>query len=165
MHRLLCALLVFSLFASGCTTKPPVKRPDPFAGQLEADERITLRIPAQLLHGHDMEEPSYEAPEGYRTIPTYRGELAFTDRRLLFVQWPTKNRSSWLSIPYSAVARARPSRTPLLHYLVVWDTNGHPDSFVVDGSNVGVLHRHFAQAIATRATGSGRPSTHELPGD
>lgn len=163
MHRLLCALVVFSLLASGCATKPPAERPDPLVAQLEANERISLRMPAQLLHGHDMEEPSYDSPEGYRPIPSYRGELALTDRRLLFIQPSTQNTSSWLSIPYSAVGRTRPSRTPLLHYLVVWDTQGHPDSFVVDGSNVGALHRHFAQAMATRATGSSRPSRHELP--
>lgn len=33
-----------------------------------------------------MQEPSYDAPQGYRPIATFAGELLLTDRRLLFVE-------------------------------------------------------------------------------
>ena len=160
MCRLFCALLICLLFASGCATQSPPEPPDLLLGQLEAGERITLQIGARLLHGHDMTEPSYDSPEGYQPIPAYQGELALTDRRLLFVS-PSKDGSpAWLSISYAAVARARPSRTPLLHYLVVWDTAGHPESFVVDGARVGELHRDFALVMDARAASGGRPWRH-----
>jgi hypothetical protein len=156
MYRMLCALLFYVLLVSGCATPPPAP-PDLMLEQLEAGEQITLRLPARLLHGHDMTEPSYDSPEGYKPIPAYQGELALTDRRLLFVS-PTKNGPpAFLSIGYAAVARSRPSATPLLHYLVVWDTNGHAESFIVDRSQVAELHRDFAKAMDALTEGGGKP--------
>lgn len=163
MIRLLTAVFV-ALIAAGCATKPPAPPPDPVSRLLEANETIALRIPAQLMHGHDMQEPEYDAREGYRPIPTYQGELALTDRRLLFVEQPAGPTSGWLSIPYEAVVRTRPSQTPLLHYLVVWDADGHPDSFVVDSRNVTTLHRQFGQAMAGRARNTAPASRHTFTG-
>jgi hypothetical protein len=161
MIRLLFVLLA-SIIAAGCATTPPAAVPDPLARLLEPGEQIALRIPAQLLHGHDMTEPSYDAPEGYRPVPTYDGELLLTDRRLLFVEQSGNASPSWLSIPYGAVARARPSTTPLLNYLVVWDGEGHPDSFVVDARDVRALHRHFGNALLGRKPGTGTTGRHGI---
>lgn len=165
MPRLSCIVLL-SLLAAACTTAPPAPPTDPATALLEAGERITLRLPAQLLHDHDMQEPSYDDPAGYRPIPTFAGELLLTDRRLLFIEdlrgQPAA--SSWLSIPFAAVARARPSRTPLLNYLVVWDAAGHADSFVVGSRDVQNLHRSIGQALATRRPAPAPPARHEIKG-
>jgi len=121
-----------------------------------------LRIAARLLHGHDMQEPAYDAPEGYRPIPTYEGELLLTDRRLLFLDGTAPSR---LSIPFEAIARFRPSQTSLLHYLVVWDHDGNPDSFVVDSRDVRSLHRQFGQVMLARQKASGIPALHPPKGE
>jgi hypothetical protein len=139
----LVALLV--LLASGCATPPATV--DSAARLLEPGEPVSLRVPAELMEGHDMEEPPYDAAEGYRPIPTYPGELLLTDRRILFVVTPAGPEASWVSIPYASIARARPSRTPLLHYIVVWDAEGHADSFVVGAKVVQALHRSFGEAM------------------
>jgi hypothetical protein len=153
----IATLLMF--IASGCATlpSPPV---DPATRLLEAGESIRLRVAADLMHGHDMEEPPYDEAEGYRPIPTYPGELLVTDRRLLFVARPAGEEPSWASIPYALIARARPSRTPLLNYIVVWDTDGHADSFVVDASDVRALHQVVGQALMTRGAIAMPPATH-----
>ena len=141
-------MLLFALFtlSSACTTVPkdPV---DPVAHWLEPGEVAQLRVAARLMHGHDMTEPSYDAPEGYQPIPTYEGTLVLTESRLLFVSPVSAGEASTLSIPYTAITRARPSQTPLLHYLVVWDSENHPDSFVVDHLSVQELHRRFGAAF------------------
>lgn len=150
MHRFALAPWVpMLLLAGSCATVPPAKV-DRAARLLEAGEAVELRVATELMHGHDMEEPPYDENEGYRPIPTYAGELLLTDRRLLFVASTDGPEASWASIPYAAIARARPSRTPLLHYIVVWDTDGHPDSFVVDASVVRALHRTFGEAMMSR---------------
>lgn len=167
MTRLFFILLT-SLLANGCATRMPAVAPDPLVQLLAAGEQVTLRMPAQLQHGHDMTEPSYDAPEGYRPIPTYDGELLLTDRRLLFVEQSrqstqtTQAPPSWLSIPYGAVARARPSLTPLLNYLVVWDGEGHPDSFVVNASDVRALHQLVGKALLGRRQGEPSAGRHEI---
>lgn len=131
---------------------------------LESGEQVTMRISAQLLHGHDMTEPSYDAPEGYRPIPVYRGELILTDKQLLFVEQQGES-PSWLSIPYGAIARVRPSQTQLLNYLVVWDADGHPDSFIVGRGDVSALHREVGQALAKRPPGSHASTRHFVSSD
>lgn len=68
----------------------------------------------------------------------------------MFVVTPPGPEASWVSIPYASIARARPSRTPLLHYIVVWDSDGHADSFVVDASVVKSLHRSFGDAMMAK---------------
>lgn len=161
-NRIGCALLAAAVLTAGCATQPTPPA-DPLLTQLDAGERIALRIPARLLHGHDMEEPSYDAPEGYRPIPTFQGELAVTDQRLLFVQKPAANDTAWLSIPYVAISRSRPSQTALLNYLVIWDARGHPDSFVVDSADVGKLHQAFARAMSGHASNS--PQMRRFPDD
>lgn len=148
MIRLLVVLIL--LVGAGCAGIPPAPPPDPVSRSLESGEIVALRIPAQLLHGHDMMEPSYDSPQGYQPIPTYQGELLLTDRRLLFVEQTKGEEPSQLSVPYEAIASARPSQTQLLHYLVIWDAAGHPDSFVVDSRYVHALHRHFGQALSQR---------------
>lgn len=146
--RILLAFLVFLL--SACASlKAPVDRA---AALLDQGELVQLRVPATLKHGHDMEEPPYDAPEGYRPIPTYPGELLLTDRRILFVVASEGASPSWVSIPYPSIARARPSRTQLLHYIVVWDLDGHADSFLVDASNVKALHRSFGEAMMSKGS-------------
>lgn len=65
--RLLCIALLS--FVAGCATPPPAAPPDRVASLLEVGEGVNQRMPAQLLHGHDMQEPDYDAPEGYRPIP------------------------------------------------------------------------------------------------
>lgn len=161
MLRLFCTVaFLAALVASGCATDPA--RPDPVTSLLEVGEQVTLRMRAHLLHGHDMKAPPYDAPEGYRPIPTYQGELLLTDRRLLFVEDAGAPTPSWLSIPYGAIARARPSQTPLLHYLVLWDADGHPDSFTVSSSDVLALHRKIGQEILKRAPGSSSTTRHAI---
>ena len=140
--------LVLMLLIAGCAHRPA----DRLAAQLEAGETVSFRAAARLLHGHDMSVPSYDDPEGYRPIPEYAGELAVTDRRLLFVATAPAAANSHLSIPFAAIARARPSRTPLLHYVVVWDADGHPDSFLVDARHVAELHRQLGLALMPNAT-------------
>lgn len=148
--RPLALVALFVLFLSGCATPPaPV---DPAAGLLEPGEPVRLRVRADLMHGHDMEEPRYDPVDGYPSIPTYSGELLLTDRRLLFVVTPAGPEASWASIPYATIARFRPSRTPLLHYIVVWNAEGQADSFVVDANVVQALHRSFGEIMAARGT-------------
>lgn len=147
--RRLALLTILVVFVAGCAS-PPAAPVDPAVRLLEAGEPVRLRVPADLMHGHDMEEPAYDAAEGYRPIPTYPGELLLTDRRLLFIVTPAGPEGSWVSIPYAAIARARPSRTPLLHYIVVWDAGGHADSFIVDASVVQSLHRSLGEALLAR---------------
>ena len=148
------ALIAFLvLLASGCASPPPPSAPvDPSARLLVPGETVRLRVPADLMHGHDMEVPPYDEVEGYRPIETYPGELLLTDRRLLFVVRSAGPEASWVSIPYAAVARARPSRTPLLNYIVVWDPEGHADSFVVDARFVQALQRTVGEALMARGT-------------
>ena len=129
---------------SSNVAKPPA---DQAIQLLESNERVVQRMGAQLMHGHDMTEPSYETPDGYQPIEIRQGELLITDRRLLFIEATASDSSSWVSIPYAGIARARPSRTPLLSYLVVWDAQGHPDSFLVNAKDVQLLHRSFGQAM------------------
>ncbi|HEY5762849.1 MAG TPA: hypothetical protein VIS73_06550 [Rhodocyclaceae bacterium] len=131
---------------------------DPVAGHLEAGEAVHLRVAATLMHGHDMQEPEWDSAQGYRLPPAYAGELLVTDRRLLFVNADPVE----LSIPYAAISRSRPSATPLLNYLIVWDHEGHPDSFVVDAADVKALHAGFARALyrargRRMASPAGRP--------
>lgn len=156
-------ILSLTLAAAGCAVTPTtsVPPPDPVGKLLETGEQVAFRVPAQLLHGHDMEEPSYDAPEGYRPIPGYRGELAVTDRRLLFVVLPAGPTPSWLSIPFAAITRARPSKTPLLNYIVVWDRDQQPNAFLVDARHVRALHQHVGRALIDRpAAGNvGRAAT------
>ena len=155
-----CFLLSFTaLVVSGCATVPS----DPAAALLEPAEQVELRLPATLMHGHDMEEPPYDTPDGYRPIPTYGGELLLTDRRLLFVELPPESTPSYLSMPYAAVARARPSRSPLLHYVVVWDADGHPDSFVVDSSDVTALHQQVGRMLMRRPPPALSPTSPASP--
>lgn len=145
--RLLLILLLSLLGA--CTTAPvePVVPVDPASRWLAPGEVIQLRIAAQLLHGHDMTEPAYDPTDGYQPIPTYDGELLLTDSRVLFLAQGSSGEQSTLSIPYSEISRARPSKTPLLHYVVVWDTDNHADSFVVSQRHVQELHRQFGAAL------------------
>ena len=116
---------------------------DPASGYLEEGEAVHLRVAATLLHGHDMQEPEWDSAQGYRLPPAYAGELLLTDRRLLFVNADPVE----LSIPFAAISRSRPSTTPLLNYLIVWDHDGHSDSFVVDAADVKALHAGFARAL------------------
>lgn len=153
----------------GCSAAPTNPPPDPALQLLDANEPVALRLHAELMHGHDMEEPSYDAPEGYQPIEVRQGELLITDRRLLWIEANSGVTLSWVSIPLAAIARARPSRTPLLHYLVVWDAQGHPDSFLVSAKNVQPLHRSFGQAMMAsrqqRQPASISPTyRHEFPG-
>lgn len=69
------------------------------------------------------------------------------DHRLLFVVTPAGPEASWASITYVSIARFRASRTPLLHYIVVWDAEGNADSFVVDAGVVQALHRSFGEVM------------------
>lgn len=148
--RLLAFATLLVLLAPGCASRPPFPV-DPAALLLVPGEPIRLRVPADLMHGHDMEEPPY-GDEGYAPIPTYPGELLLTDRRILFVVRSAGPEASWVSIPYAAIARARPSRTPLLNYIVVWDPEGHADSFVVDARFVQALHRSVGEALMARGS-------------
>lgn len=154
-HSVQILILILALATAGCTITPAAHSPaappaDPLGTLLEAGEQVAFRAPAQLLHGHDMEEPPYDTPEGYRPIPGYRGELAVTDRRLLFVVLPAGPAPSWMSIPFAAITRARPSRTPLLNYIVVWDRDNQPNAFMVDARHVRALHQHVGQALIGR---------------
>ena len=151
-------LAALALLVAACATGPT----DPATGLLESGERIGARMAATLMHGHDMTEPPYDAPEGYRPIPAYTGELLLTDQRMLFVELPAGTSPSYLSIPYPAIARARPSRTTLLHYVVVWDTGGHPDSFVVHANDVHVLHQQVGAALIRRIRGQTAPTQHAI---
>lgn len=162
MLRLFCTAAFIVFVAAGCATPSQPLRPDAVSSLLEPGEQVALRLPAHLLHGHDMTEPSYDAAEGYRPIPTYQGELILTNQRLLFVEQPGERPPSWLSIPYGAIARARPSQTQLLHYLVVWDADGHPDSFTVSRSDVLALHRQVGQALVKRTPDSHATTRHSL---
>lgn len=164
MLRLICTAAVMLFVASGCATDPQTQRPDQVGSLLEPGEQVTLRMRAQLLHGHDMKAQPYDTPEGYRPVPTYQGELILTDQRLLFVEQPAKQPPSWLSIPYDAIARTRPSKTPLLHYIVVWDAAGHPDSFTVSSRDVTALHRQVGQSILKRNLGSRSTPKHAIAG-
>lgn len=137
--RTILVIVTALLALSGCSHAPV----DPAAGLLESGETVHLRVAATLLHGHDMQEPEWDPAQGYRLPPSYAGELLITDRRLLFVNADPVE----LSIPYAAISRSRPSTTPLLNYLVVWDHDGHPDSFVVEAAKVKALHAGFAQAL------------------
>lgn len=157
MMARLAGLALLAALTAGCATTPP----DPAAALLDPGERVELRIATRLLHGHDMQEPSYDAPEGYRPIPTYEGELLLTERRLLFVE-RSPGRASTLDIPWAAIARARPSPSPLLNYLVVWDAEGHADSFVVDARDVRALHQAVGRRLVRRPPGSALPARHEL---
>ena len=148
--RLLAFATLFILLAPGCASPPP-SPVDPVARLLVPGEPIRLRVPADLMHGHDMEEPLY-GEDGYAPIPTYPGELLLTDRRILFAVRSAGPDASWVSIPYAAIARARPSRTPLLNYIVVWDSEGHADSFVVDARVVQALHRSVGEALMARGS-------------
>ncbi len=155
--RPLALFALLLLLASGCATPPaPV---DPVVRLLEPGEPVRLRVSAELMEGHDMEEPPYDAAEGYLPIPTYPGELLLTDRRILFVVTPAGPEASWVSIPYASIARARPSRTPLLHYIVVWDAEGHADSFVVDAGVVQALHRSLGEAMIRKGTPMPAPAS------
>lgn len=136
-------LLVVLLSLLGACSTVPV---DPAARLLSPGEIIQLRIAARLMHGHDMTEQPY-GPDGYQPIPTYDGELLLTESRLLFLARGNSREPATLSIPYSAISRARPSKTPLLHYLVVWDSDNHADSFVVSDRDVQGLHRQFGAAM------------------
>ena len=160
--RLNFLLSLITLIATGCTTTANLPS-HPSDKLLTAKEQIKLRIPAQLMHGHDMQEPPYDAPEGYRPIPTFQGELLLTDQRLLFVEQSAEQTPSWLSIPFAAIARASPSRTALLNYVVVWDSEGHPDSFVVNSSDVQALHQFVGRALMTRSPTIPVPTKHTLP--
>lgn len=158
MIRLLCIVMLL-LAGSACISFDP---PDRVSRWLEAGEVVKLRIPARLLHGHDMQEPSYESPQGYQPIPTYQGELLLTDRRLLFVDDSNSSEPSRLSVPYEAVARSRPSQTPLLHYLVIWDAEGHSDSFVVDRRHVRALHQLIGQELFNRTPATQKSNGHAI---
>ncbi len=142
-------IVLLVLLVAACAT-PPAPAPAPVdaaASLLEAGETVRLRVAAELWEGHDMEEPPYDEQEGYRPIPTYPGELLLTDRRFLFVVKPAGPEASWVSLPYESITRARRSRTLLLHYIVVWDAEGHADSFVVDAGVVQALHRSFGEVM------------------
>ena len=154
--RLLAFATLLILLASGCALRPP-SPVDPAARLLVPGEPIRLRVPADLMHGHDMEEPLY-GEEGYAPIPTYPGELLVTDRRILFIARSAGPDASWVSIPYAAIVRARPSGTPLLNYIVVWDSEGHADSFVVDARVVQALHRSVGEALMARGRIPPRPA-------
>lgn len=158
-HVTMLPMLMLLLAFTACTSVPV----DPAQRLLDAGEAVALRMPAQLMHDHDMQEQPYDTPEGYRPISTYQGELLLTDRRLLFIETTTDAASSWLSIPYAAVARARPSRTALLNYLVVWDADGHADSFVVDARQVKALHREVGQRLLKTAPVHRPPTRHAFP--
>lgn len=147
-------LPLIALLASACAQLPT----DPIAAHLEAGETVALRMHAVLKHGHDMQEPSYDSPQGYTLPPTFEGELLLTDTRLLFAN----AEGVVVSIPYELIARARPSLTPLLNYLIVWDLDAHPDSFIVDAAQVKALHATFAHAWERRRTG-GKPAPRTMP--
>ena len=155
--RRLAFVTLLVLLASGCASLPP-SPVDSAARLLVPGEPIRLRVPADLMHGHDMEEPPY-GDQGYLPIPTYPGELLLTDRRILFVVRSAGPEASWVSIPYPAIARARPSRTALLNYIVVWDPEGHADSFVVDARFVQALHRGVGEALMARVNMPLPPAT------
>lgn len=161
MKRMAGFLLLVAVL--GACSGLPSSPPDPATALLEAGEVVALRIPAQLMHGHDMQVPSDDGPNGYEPIPTYSGELLLTDRRFLFVERPTASASGWLAVPYAAVAAARPSPTPLLNYLVLWDHAGHPDSFVVDARHVRALHQQAGQALFARRSDPALASRHAVP--
>lgn len=151
MRRFLSILLLAGLLA-GCASTPPTPETpvDRALRYLDAGEPITLRMPVQLLHNHDMTEQPYDDPQGYRPIPTYHGELVFTDRRLLFVENPVRPEPSWLSIPYEDIGSARASPTALLNYVVIWNRKGEADSFVVQAKYVRALHHQVGQIMFTR---------------
>lgn len=161
MRRLLSVLSLLFIFA-GCAGTPPTPEvpPDRALRYLDQGEPITLRMPVQLLHGHDMTEQSYDDPQGYRPIPTYYGELVFTDRRMLFVENPVRPEPSWLSIPYADIGIARASPTALLNYVVIWNRKGEPDSFVVHARYVRALHHQVGQIMFARQRDR-HQSTHE----
>lgn len=166
MLRILSALMLL-LGLAACSSAPKVPV-DPLAQLLEPGEQVEFRARAQLLHGHDPGmEPPWDPVDGYKPIPTYQGEMAVTDRRLLFVELPAGEAPSWASIPLDAIARARPSRTPLLNYVVVWDHAQHPDAFIVDARHLKALHQAFGQVMLRRKSGAHPPpqSTpqHALP--
>lgn len=141
LRRLLIVLLAL---LGACTTVPV----DPATRWLVPGEVVHLRIAAQLLEGHDMTEPAYDAADGYKPIPSHDGELLLTEFRLLFLARGSDGEPSMLSLPYPDISRARPSKTPLLHYIVVWDAKNQPDSFLVGQRDVQELHRQFAVAWA-----------------
>lgn len=162
MYRIIVALMLLLGF-SACSSVPqaPV---DPLARLLEPGEPVAFRAPAQLMHGHDpMLEPPWDPVDGYKPIPTYQGEMAVTDRRLLFVELPAGDAPSWASIPFDAIARARPSRTPLVNYVVVWDHAQHPDAFIVDARHVKALHQAMGQAMLRRVPSNPPVPQHALP--
>lgn len=148
---------------AACATPPHVPPADPLISLLQPGESIAFRAPAQLLHGHDMEEPAYDRSEGYRPIPAYRGELAVTSQRLLFTVRPAGAQPAWVSIPFAEIARARPSRTPLLNYIVVWDRDQHPDAFQVSAGDVAELHRQVGLALMRRPAAAADAAAHTLP--
>jgi hypothetical protein len=153
-------LLVVLLALLGACTTVPV---DPVTRWLAPGEVIQLRVVAQLQHGHDMTEPAYDPVDGYPPIPTYDGELLLTDSRLFFLAKGSDGEPSTVSMPYSEITRARPSKTPLLHYIVVWDADNHADSFLVSQRDVQELHRLFAVAWAkSRQQQKSGAQTHTL---
>lgn len=141
---------------AGCTTVPT----DPVTVRLDAGESLVLRVPGILLHDHDMQERSYNSPQGYEPIVSFEGQLAVTDRRMLFVAAG----DIWVSIPFAAISRARPSQTPLLNYVVIWDSAGHADSFIVDAHDVKALHRAVGEAMLRHPSGAAQltPGTHSI---
>ena len=160
----LIPLLLLTAWLAGCAatpTPPAMETPrDPMSRLLEPGETVTYRVRAQLWHGHDMEEPAYDQPEGYRQVPGYSGELAITDRRLLFLALPAGERPGWLSIPIDGIARARPSQTQLLHYAVIWDGEGRPNSFVVDRRDVREFHQQIGRILVRRSPGRSPAAGH-----
>lgn len=162
MYRIIVALILLLAIAA-CSSVPQAPA-DPLARLLEPGEHVEFRARAQLVHGHDpMLEPPWDPADGYQPIPTYQGEMAVTDRRLLFVELPAGEVPSWASIPFDAIARARPSRTPLLNYVVVWDHAQHPDAFIVDARHVKALHQAVGQAMLRRKPGTYPAPQHALP--
>lgn len=162
MSRIIVAVVLL-LGLVACSSAPVVPV-DPLVRLLEAGERIEFRAPAQMLDGHDPGvEPPWDPVDGYKPIPTFHGEMAVTDRRLLFVELPAGDAPSWASIPFDAIARARPSRTPLLNYVVVWDHAQHPDAFIVDARHVKALHQAVGQAMLRRKPGAHPAPLHVLP--
>lgn len=82
--RLLAFATLLVLLASGCASPPPLTV-DPAASLLVPGEPIRLRVPADLMHGHDMEEPPY-GEDGYN-VGHDNGEFEGSEDHRNFEAW------------------------------------------------------------------------------